>query len=311
MDKNHDHFLSLFIRWTRLTLVFVFLVICAGAVVRATGSGMGCPDWPKCFGSWVPPTDVSQLPPDYKEQYAKGEVVVEEFNAAKTWTEYINRLLGALLGIIAFIAFVVSLRLRRIRPYLMWGSLLVLVLIGFEGWLGKTVVDSNLAPARISLHMSVALIIMTLCLMLIHFAAPAKEVPIKKYRTLLIILLTGTLLQIILGVKVREQVDTFSSASVPSSSWIDLLDTSFLIHRSFAILLLLFQGFLWIRMRKSEIGNVALACLALMILEACTGVLMNYLGFPFLSQPVHLVMAAGLFALQSTMFVRTLSGSSQ
>ena len=39
--------------------------------MRSTGSGMGCPDWPKCFGSWVPPTSVQELPTDYKEVFSE------------------------------------------------------------------------------------------------------------------------------------------------------------------------------------------------------------------------------------------------
>ena len=104
------------------TLVAVYLLILVGGVVRSTGSGMGCPDWPKCFNSWVPPTEVSQLPENYKEVYAqkraeknnrftaylkklgfeglsnqvkndKSILVEADFNAAETWIEYVNRLI--------------------------------------------------------------------------------------------------------------------------------------------------------------------------------------------------------------------------
>src|ERR1700753_3512065 len=116
-----------------LSIIMLFILILAGGVVRSTGSGMGCPDWPKCLGCYIPPTSVSQLPAGYKQKYvaarmAKNEhfakmlnafgyhdlvtriredksiLVPEDFNAAQTWTEYINRLIGAVTGIFLLLA---------------------------------------------------------------------------------------------------------------------------------------------------------------------------------------------------------------
>ena len=91
-----------YIRYTWFVLIMVILVIAAGGIVRMTQSGMGCPDWPKCFGRWVPPTSAEQLPPDF-EKYLRAQDIDHSFNVYHTWIEYINRLLGALLGVFIFI----------------------------------------------------------------------------------------------------------------------------------------------------------------------------------------------------------------
>ncbi len=102
-------------KWVVATFILVFLVILAGGVVRTTQSGMGCPDWPKCFGMWIPPTDESQLPPDF-EKYLKAQDIDHSFNAYHTWIEYINRLLGVLLGLFAIIQAALLFVKRKEQP---------------------------------------------------------------------------------------------------------------------------------------------------------------------------------------------------
>ena len=66
-----------FLKSAQASLILVYLVIFAGAFVRLTGSGMGCPDWPKCFGYYIPPTQEKELFFVAEKQYDKGQVIIK------------------------------------------------------------------------------------------------------------------------------------------------------------------------------------------------------------------------------------------
>ena len=185
-----------FVRLQWATLILIYLVVIAGSFVRITGSGMGCPDWPRCFGQWIPPTDEAALPKDYKQVFfekrekkiikfckfllgigmestakkiekdtslEKGE---DDFNARKTWIEYINRLFGFLAGDAMLLSFVWILMRYRKRKIVVI-STVNLVLMAIQAWFGSIVVASNLVPWTITVHMLLALVIIALQIYLI------------------------------------------------------------------------------------------------------------------------------------------------
>ena len=65
---------------TLVSIIIVYLVILAGGIVRMTGSGMGCPDWPKCFGYLIPPTERSQLEWKPNSEYNKNQIIIIDEN---------------------------------------------------------------------------------------------------------------------------------------------------------------------------------------------------------------------------------------
>jgi len=157
----------------------VFLLFLLGGLVRATGSGMGCPDWPKCFGLLAPPTCDCDLPANYQQVFLEKRLkkvdrfanfldrvgmetsanrlrrdpsirVPESFNPLKAWIEYINRLFGVLSGLFGFAWFLLVWIKKELNPYRWW------VVFGFffllvNAWLGSLVVATNLIPGIVSL----------------------------------------------------------------------------------------------------------------------------------------------------------------
>ncbi len=317
----------------KTALVLVYLVIIAGAVVRMTGSGMGCPDWPKCFGYLIPPTEEYQIQFQSNYNYDKGTIIIKDeallvakenftsakilttenwepytahdyakFNATHTWIEYINRLCGALSGIPILIFTVLSFWFWKKNKWITILSILTVFGMGFQAWLGKTVVDSNLAPFKITIHMVMALVIVAFILYIIYASKTnlKKQKPNPLFANILLFAIVLSLIQIILGTQVRQHVDEQVKAiGYIKEQWMANPTLSFYIHRTFSVLVLIINGWLFITNRKLNLGfnkmNLVLTCI---IIEVFTGILMYYFDFPFLSQPFHIVVATILIGIQ-------------
>jgi cytochrome c oxidase assembly protein subunit 15 len=287
---------SSFLKYSKCVLVMVVLVIIAGAVVRMTQSGMGCPDWPKCFGKWIPPTNASELPPDF-EKYLKQQDIDHTFNVFHTWTEYINRLLGALLGLFLLIQFAWSLKFwnkKRLVVLLVFGNLL---LTGFQAWLGKKVVDANLATVKITTHMLVAMLIAALAYSVISVAQQKEKWVNKKVKYLSIAALVLLVVQIVLGTQVREQIDEISKALAYGGreQWIEKLDVVFYIHRSFSLVLTALCIYLYFLSKKENNNWASKLMLVSVLAEVLLGIIMAYANIPAVAQPLHLLFSTLLF----------------
>ncbi|MFM8914519.1 MAG: COX15/CtaA family protein [Flammeovirgaceae bacterium] len=310
------------------TLVAVYFLIAVGGIVRATGSGMGCPDWPKCFGSWVPPTAVDQLPSDYKETYAAGrekknikfakylralgmsntadkilndKSILNEadFNPTKTWIEYLNRLVGVVIGFLIILVFYKSWRFRHTHPVVFWLAGLNLLAVIFQGWFGSIVVSTNLTTWTITIHMFLAMAIVGILVYLLFLSAEPRPValPMAGLRFWLLSAIALLLAQIYLGTQVREAIDRVAAAA--RDTWIASLGLEFVIHRSFSWLILLVHAVLvWKAWKIVALKPLSLALILLILGSFLTGVVMAYLGMPAVAQPVHLLLATVTFGVQ-------------
>lgn len=268
----------------------IYLVILAGAVVRGTGAGMGCPDWPKCFGLWIPPTDISQLPDDYQVLFSdNGKVYVEPFNPVKTWTEYINRLIGALSGVVLLVMLVSAFKIRREFPKSFYLTLLAYALLLFQGWLGAKVVYTNLMPHMITYHMVLAMTIVGVLILAI--VSPLNSQKNPSQNKLFLTLLTLMFVQMVLGVLVREQIDVTMKKWMYEKRelWLSTVDNVFWVHRTFSWVILLSSLYFFYKLRLTESKFQATFQLIGVIVLFFTGVLFQYFHFPAFAQPIHLL----------------------
>lgn len=320
-----------------VAIVLLFILILAGGVVRSSGSGMGCPDWPKCFGCLMPPTNVSQLPADYKQKYVAGRMkknqrfaktldalgyhelatriredrsilVPEDFNAERTWTEYINRLIGALSGLALLVVAIYSFAYKGVDNRIVAASVFNLILVGFQGWLGSIVVSTNLVAWIVTVHMLLALAIVALSIYTYHLAKVLgrPKLNIKGFiyvMTLLVILLS--IVQIAFGTSVREKIDEIATHLQGNyrQDWVSRAGEIFTHHRDLAILVFVLNIMLYGLVRKSysrhSIHQQIMSFTFLMImLQIGTGIALSYFALPPFAQTIHILLASLIFGAQ-------------
>lgn len=318
------------------TVAATLFLILVGGLVRSTGAGMGCPDWPKCFGQWIPPTDVSELPDNYQEVFLEQRIeknkkivgyldalgfeelgddiendpkvkIPEEFNAIKTWTEYLNRLVGAIIGLLVFATFITSFRYWNSDRSITVVSGIAFLLTGFQGWLGSIVVSTNLLPGTITVHMILALVIVNV-LLYGAFKATSEFVTIeidsdlrKKIYRATIGLLVLTTIQLVLGTQVREAIDAIK-LTTERANWVDQSGNIFLIHRSFSWLVVIAGAYLFYIIKSRGVTGVlyklSFANILLILIQIGGGVVLEFFEMPPAFQVVHLVGIALMVCAQ-------------
>jgi len=300
-EQNKFFYLNLYNRLSKIIIYSIFLVICAGGFVRMTGSGMGCPDWPKCFGYWIPPTDISDLPINYKEIYAHRGYDQLDFNVFNTWTEYINRLLGVVSGLLCLLLLGLSFLVRD--KLLMLLSFILLIIMGVQGWLGAVVVYSVLAPFKITIHMLIAVLIIALVSLLFKISSPQPYIHVLYNKWILggVIL---SIIQIVLGTQVRENVDTYMHL-YDRLTIISQLPVVFEIHRIIAWLVFIINSLILYYHRQYWYDFHELKyILLIMVILFITGFIMTYFDLPGIAQLLHLVCAVALFIAQFSLLLR-------
>ena len=321
-------------RKTIISIVIVYLVILAGGIVRMTGSGMGCPDWPKCFGFLIPPTERSQLEWKSNSEYNKNQIVIidetlfyandkfksknkfemsnwseytkhdySKFNVYHTWIEYINRLIGAIAGLSVLILFVNSLKFFKTKKIITGLSFLALIAIIFQAWLGKMVVDSNLMANTITVHMLMAIVLLFILFSILAISNPSKKrVRISRNISILVLIsIVLLLIQIITGTEVRKFIDIKMELLnyTEKQRWIENITSTFSFHRSFSWAIIIVNSLIYFYARKSGLKLKIIHIVnSLIFFQISSGIIMYYFHFPFSSQPIHLLISTMIISIQ-------------
>lgn len=313
-------------RFALLTLVLLYVVVLAGSIVRATGSGMGCPDWPRCYGRIIPPTSADEI--DFRrldlERFERSwashgresvavteETLRQNFSAKETWIEFINRCFGALSGLAAFATFVFAIVARRGDKPLICLLSVQMVLFAVVAWMGKVVVDTNLLPWMITVHMMLAAGLIATALLVRHRVVPAPALPVPvSLRRHLVAALVLIVIQTVIGTQVRELVDHLPPGGCCDGRLEARLGTPMIWHRVGAILTLTAVAILFFRLKFRPACDAAAPALItlmglLVAIEYGAGVLLIRANLPALLQPVHLFIAFLLFGMVLTLLLRS------
>lgn len=325
----------------KATLISLYLIFIAGSVVRMTGSGMGCPDWPKCFGYYIPPTSENQITWHPNTAYKQGMIIIKDeklfvaendltsatefnsenwanytkhdyavFNKFHTWTEYINRLVSVVSGIVFLFLLVASLKFRKENKWIPIISFAAFFLMLVEAVLGKIVVDTNLKPTIITLHMVIGLCIIALVLRLLFIVSEKKNTYAYNavFNKVLLVSIVLSLIQIALGTQVRQFIDEQVKELGFANKEYSLMNPNlkFYFHRSFTIAIVLVNvGLFYLNQVKNLGYKLVNWILLLLFLETITGILMYYADFPMGTQAVHLLSGALLFGVQFYLWLQS------
>ncbi len=295
-----------FQKWATATVFAVYFLIFIGGLVRVSGAGLGCPDWPRCYGLWIPPTSVDQLPPQYDPL---------TFNPVLTWIEYLNRLVGVIVGFFILILAGLAVKNFSKQVKILVPSLAALVLVLFQAWLGKIVVTSDLHPFIVTLHLVLALVIVSV---LIYVAMQARElhnpgaIRLKNSNQSKVVfgLWVAVMLQIVLGTQVRETLEWLSREYplLNEFDWLEQAEGIRIAHSIYGTLLTV--AIVWVAQKQLRenrfsplLTDVVNFSWAIAVSQLGIGGLLVKLGIPQAMQVFHQWMSSLLVGFVMAWFI--------
>ncbi len=316
---------------TALTLFLTFDLIVFGAFTRLSDSGLGCPDWPGCYGEASPLGARDDI--HAAQTAAPGGPVTW----SKAWIEMIHRYLAMTVGVLILVMTAASWLARRQLPFSPWWPTLTLVWVVVQGLFGKYTVTLKLYPLVVTAHLLGGLVLLVL-LALQHtaFSPRALAVPVA-LRRLAWAAAAAVAVQITLGGWVSTNYAVLACTGFPQCNgqwWPDMdfasgftlfrglgeagpqgartlasLVAIHMAHRLVAVLatvlLLALAWALWRqRAQEASAGRFGLGLALLLLAQLATGLSNVVLGWPLLAALGHSAGAAGLSLLLALLLAR-------
>lgn len=291
-QKNQYTEDNLFERLLLATAIMTYLLIVIGGIVRVTGSGLGCPDWPTCFGKWIPPMRADAL------------------------IEYTHRLAATLTSPLilasAYFGWKKFANEKVISRPLLW----VIVLLGFQGLLGGIVVLMETPPNLVAVHMGNALLILGLIILpyqaviaiknhsgvKLSFTTPFSKLTARTMAEIFVVLISGA---IVVG-----SSSTYACAGWPLCNG-KIIPSSFygfvhMMHRALVLVTSISVIKLYLESIKGhpKLSKYALTATVLFFSQALIGALKVTLGFQVWLLGLHVAVAAAVWAAYVTLWAK-------
>ena len=271
-----------------LTLGTAILLVIVGVIVRATDSGLGCPDWPACHGQLIPPLD-----------------------DPKAWIEWTHRTIAAIIGFQILGLAILAVRDHRDRPGLWVPSIAAVGLVGFQAWLGRETVRLGNSGESVTAHLTAAMLLVALLVFVtVRAGFPARPIGrggSQRFTLLAAFTALATFALLLFGshVTATDSALVFPDWPLMGGTLVPTLTeatSAHILHRWVAAVVGLVVAALavvaWRTQReRPTIVRLAIAAAALYAIQVVVGGLQVLTGLSGWSQTLHLGLGAVIFAL--------------
>lgn len=317
---------------TALTLFLTFDLVVFGSFTRLSDSGLGCPDWPGCYGKASPIGAHADI------HAAQTAMPTGPVTFSKAWIEMIHRYLAMTVGVLILVMAAVSWFERRRLPHSPWWATFTLVWVIVQGLFGKYTVTLKLYPAVVTLHLLGGLFLLAL-LALQHEAFRDRALALAAgTRRLAMAALAVLVVQITLGGWVSTNYAVLACTDFPlcNGQWLPPMDfrngftvlrelgqtasgsylpmealvAVHMAHRWFAVVAALVIGWLALRLLRSGDApqhRFGLGLSALLVAQLASGLSNVVLGWPLVAALAHSAGAAAFVLLLTSLLARSAS----